>query len=64
MQISDEKITKFQMIYKKHFGIDLTPKQAREKGEILVRSMKLIYKPMTRTEFERVKARQKELGIT
>jgi aldehyde:ferredoxin oxidoreductase len=61
-QLLDHHIQKFKEIYKAKFGVELTNDQAREKGDKLYRLMRLIYKPMTKDEFEKVSARMEELA--
>lgn len=58
--LSDEQITKFQMLYKKHFGKEISKEEALEKGIKLIRLVELIYKPMTIEEHEMVQKRRKE----
>lgn len=57
MMISDEHIQKFKELYKNRFGKELTDAEAREKGSALVRFMKIIYKPMTKEEFDELARR-------
>lgn len=61
MVLSDEDIIKFQALYMSRFGMEINPEVAREKGLKLLRLMKIIYKQMTREEFDVVQKRQKEL---
>jgi len=58
--LSDEQIRKFQMLYKKHFGKEISQEEAYEKGANLIRLVELIYKPMTEDEYKQVQKRQKE----
>jgi len=58
--LSDEQIRKFQMLYKKHFGKEISREEAYEKGANLIRLVELIYKPMTEDEYKQVQKRQKE----
>jgi hypothetical protein len=44
MQIADEKITEFQMLYKKHYGEDISKAEALEKGIRLIRLMEIVLK--------------------
>ena len=55
MQLSDKMIKKFQILYKEHFGIEISKKEAYEKGIKLVQLMKLIYKPIKKSDFEKLK---------
>lgn len=55
MHLTEEDITQFQTLYKKHFGEDISRERAHEEGIKLVRLMQLIYKPMTKEGKERLK---------
>jgi len=59
--LTDKQLDKFKAPYKAHFGEDLGPEDVYEKATKLVRMMQIVYKPMTKAQHERVKARQKEL---
>jgi aldehyde:ferredoxin oxidoreductase len=52
--LSDEQITQFKMLYKKHFGEEISQEDARERGEKLIRLLKLVYKPMSKDEYEKL----------
>ena len=58
--LSDEQITKFQTLYKKRFGKEISREEAYEKGVKLTRLVQLIYKPMTVEEYEMLQKRRKE----
>lgn len=58
MMISDKHIQKFKKLYKNRFGKELTDAEAREKGSALVRFMKIIYKLMTKEEFDELGRRR------
>ena len=45
--LTDTDIEKMQMLYKKHFGIELDKDEARMKLSLLVRQMELVYVPIT-----------------
>jgi hypothetical protein len=60
MQLLDEDIKKFQALYKTRFGMDISQKEALEKGTKLLRLMELVYKPMTREEYELIQKRRHE----
>lgn len=62
MRLSDEHIAHFQALYLKRFGKEISKEEARDKGIKLFRLMTLIYRPMTKAEFEAVQARRKELS--
>lgn len=53
MQISDESIAEFQMLYKKHFGIEISKAQALEKGLRLVRMVEIVSRAVARKEATR-----------
>ena len=42
MVISEEHIEEFQMLYKKHYGVEITKAQALEKGQRLVRLIEAV----------------------
>ncbi len=44
MQIADAHIVKFQMLYRKHFGNDISMDEALAKGTRLVRLMEIVLK--------------------
>ena len=58
--LSDEQIIKFQALYKKHFGKEISREEAYEKGAKLIRLVELTYKPMTQEEYQRLQERRKE----
>ncbi len=62
-KISEDKIAKFKKIYKEQFGRDIAKEEAIQRLEIIVRSMRLIYRPMTKKEFEIINKRRKELNL-
>lgn len=49
--LSEEQIEKFQKLYKKKFGKEISHEEAYDKGIKLVRLVDLIYKPMTEQEY-------------
>jgi hypothetical protein len=61
MRLTDENIASFQEIYKNKFGKEISREDAYEKASKLVRLMQIVYKPMTKEEFETTKKRQEEL---
>lgn len=61
--LSDEQITKFQRLYKNHFGKEINREEAYEKGAKLIRLVELIYKPMTEKEYKMVQKRRKETKL-
>jgi len=62
MFLTDERIAKFQMLYKKRFGREISREEAYEKGAKLIRLVELVYKPMTESEYQQVQQRRRETG--
>ena len=60
--LSDEQIKKFQMLYKKHFGKEISREEAYERGAKLIRLIELIYKPMTEAEYQQLQERRRQTG--
>ena len=58
--ISEKELKKFKAIYKKEFGIELSDQDALESATKLLRLVEIIYKPMTKEEYERVQKRREE----
>ncbi len=44
MQLANEQIEKFQLLYKKHYGIEIDKTEALEKGIRLIRLIEIIAK--------------------
>lgn len=44
MQLADEQIKKFQLLYKKHYGIEIDEAEALDKGIRLIRLTEIISK--------------------
>ena len=42
MQLTDEHIADFQLLYRKHFGKDITKDEALEKGLRLIRLVEIV----------------------
>ncbi len=60
--LSDEQITKFQTLYKSHFGKEIGREEAHEKGMKLIRLIQIIWKPMTENEYQKVQIRRRKTG--
>ncbi len=58
--LSEEQITKFQILYRNRFGKEISREEAYEKGSKLIRLVELIYKPMTKNDYKRLQKRRKE----
>jgi len=50
MHLEDADIVEFQMLFKKHFGAEITKAQALEKGLRLVRLFELVSKAVAREQ--------------
>jgi hypothetical protein len=60
MDLSDVQIAEFQLLYKNHFGKDISKEQAVEKGEKLIRLVQIVYE----SKVARHKQQQRQLKIT
>lgn len=60
--LSTEQITQFQTLYKNRFGKEISREEASEKGAKLIRLVEIIYKPMTKEEYQKLQERRKETG--
>lgn len=58
--LSDEQIKQFQMLYKKHFGKEISREEAYEQGAKLIRLVELIYKPISEAEYKQLQKRLKD----
>ena len=52
--ISSEQIKKFQGLYKKHFGKEISSEEAYQSATKLLRLVEIIYKPLTQEEYKMV----------
>jgi hypothetical protein len=60
--LTREQVEKFQSIYKKRFGKEISYQDALAGGISLVRMMQIIYKPITQEEYNQLQKRRKELS--
>ncbi|MFA7170180.1 MAG: hypothetical protein WC178_05020 [Candidatus Paceibacterota bacterium] len=60
--LTDEQITNYQTLYKNRFGKEISREEAYEQGVKLIRLVELIYKPMTKTEYQKLQDRRRETG--
>jgi hypothetical protein len=44
MQLADEHIKEFQVLYKKHYGVEISTAEALAKGIRLIRLMEIVLK--------------------
>ena len=61
--ISNERVQEFKILYKNRFGKELSDGEAREKASALVRFLKIIYKPMTKEEFDELARRNPTISL-
>lgn len=59
--LTDEQIIKFQEIFSNRFHRQLNREEAYEKGTALVQLLKLIYKPMTKNEYQKLQEHRREI---
>lgn len=59
--ISRERIEQFKALYRKNFGKELSDQDAYEKASKLLRTVRLVYKPITENELEQLQKRRQEL---
>lgn len=58
--ISEKALKEFKTIYKNNFNVALSDKDALESATKLLRLVEIIYKPMTKKEYEEVQKRREE----
>ncbi|MCK9393221.1 MAG: hypothetical protein WCX30_01665 [Candidatus Paceibacterota bacterium] len=58
--ISEKALKDFKAIYKKQFDIELSDQDALESATKLLKLVEIIYKPMTKEEYEKVQKRREE----
>jgi hypothetical protein len=58
--ISSEQLKEFKKIYKKEFGEDISDEDALESATKLIEMVKLIYRPIKKSDYEKYNKRQKE----
>lgn len=50
MHLADTDIAEFQMLYKKHFGIEISKAEALEKGLRLIRLTEIVSKAVAKNQ--------------
>lgn len=53
--LSDEQVKQFQALYRECFGKKISKEEAYKKGASLLRLVELVYRPMTKKEYEQLK---------
>jgi len=61
MKISEAQLISFKALYKQHFGEELSQEDALEKALKLVRMMQLVYKPITKDQYQQIIKRQQQI---
>lgn len=54
MQLADEHIKEFQVLYKKHFGVEINTTEALTKGIRLIRLMEIVLKHEAKKQADEV----------
>ena len=60
--LSNEQITKFQMLCQNHLNRGVGREEAYEKGAKLIRLLELIYRPITENEYQKLKEYQNKIN--
>ena len=50
--ITDQELKEFKGLYKKEFGKDISDEEALESATSLINLMRVIYKPIKKSDFE------------
>ena len=58
--LTGEQIAKYQSIYKKSFGREISKEEAYEQGSKLIRLIELIYKPIKESDYQLLQKRRTE----
>ena len=58
--LTENEVGKFQKLYKKRYGKEISREEAYEQGAKLIRLVELIYKPMTETEYKQLQERRRK----
>lgn len=59
MTVSPKALEEYKKIYRKQFGKDISDADALEQATKLLRLMEIIYKPMTKEDFDILEERRK-----
>lgn len=63
--LSDEMITRYQVLVKNRFNREISREDAIKNGEKLLRLVELVYRPMTEDEYKHLQKRRRETsGLT
>lgn len=64
VMLTNQQLTKFQLLYKNRFGKEISKKEAYEQGEKLMSLVEAIYKPMTEGEFNQLQERREATTVS
>ncbi len=53
--LTEEQIKKFQSLYRKRFGKEISKEEAYDQGIKLVRLLEITYKPITKEDYKKYK---------
>lgn len=60
MRIPEKKIEELQEIYRKNFDKDISRAEALDIGREIIDLMKIIYRPIKKKDYEKIRERRKE----
>lgn len=58
MLLSEEYITKFTGLMRKHYGVELSREEAYDQATKLLNLVKVVYRPMTEEDYQATKNRK------
>ncbi len=61
--LSDEQVKKYQTLYRDRFGEEISYERAYEEGTKLVRLLKVIYRPITKNNYQQLQKRRKTANL-
>ena len=59
--LSEEHVKKYQELYRNRFGKEISYESAYEESAKLVRLLEVIYKPITKKDYQRLQERRQEV---
>lgn len=61
--ISEKALKEYKAIYKKEYGVDLPDEEALEQATKLLNLMKIIYRPISKDNYEKLQKRREETKV-
>lgn len=61
MIISDEHLLKFKLLYKEHFGEDISDNEAYEQAVKLLRLMSIVHNPISAEQYNFIKKHRENM---